>query len=70
MSLATSARINISVDRAKYPKVFEALSTWKQDRYNISSKVCTAIERLYQEEKKEEQLQQQGQQQQETNKQQ
>jgi len=48
-----SVRINFSVHKTKYPKVFEALERWKQNRDVISNKICLAIEELVEKEEKQ-----------------
>jgi hypothetical protein len=55
MSLDTSARLNFSINKTKYPKVFEAISKWKQNRDVISNKICIAIEKELAEEEQEQQ---------------
>ena len=45
-----SVHVNFSIDKRKYPKVFDALRKWKQDRAVISNKICLAIEKTFQEE--------------------
>jgi hypothetical protein len=53
MSIDTSARINFSINKTKRPKTFEAIHKWKEQRRNISDKICQSIEELFAREERE-----------------